>query len=60
MYIDNDILFFGSQYYPLNNFKSIRNWYLIQREKGQWAVYHTGPQSFSYSLAEQLWGLCEF
>ena len=30
-------------------------------ERGQWAVFHTSPQSFivkfSYLLAQQLWGL---
>ena len=34
---------------------------LAERERGQWAVYYTSPQSFiitfSYSLAYQLWGL---
>ena len=32
-----------------------------QRERGQWAVYYTSPQSFtitfSYSLDKQFWGL---
>ena len=35
--------------------------YCIQRKRGQWAVYYTSPQSFiitfSYLLAQQLWGL---
>ena len=34
---------------------------MSQGERGQWTVYYTSPQSFkiafSYSLAEQLWGL---
>ena len=32
-----------------------------ERERGQWSVYYTRPQSliqtFSFSLAQQLWGL---
>ena len=34
---------------------------LLQGGRGHWAVYFTSPQSFlitfSYSLAQQLWGL---
>ena len=35
-----------------------------QRGREQWTVYYTSPQNFiitfSYSLAQQLWGLAKF